>query len=107
MISSLVRRMHHDFRLELSTGHRSGLVAYASFSAAIVHMSTRKNVRAPPRNALGSQQSAQHGAGDTRPFHERCEFGPGDAGCNSPGAHGGAEAQSVLPIIRSGPTTSA
>jgi hypothetical protein len=36
MISSLVRRMHHDFRYELSTGQRSGLVAYATFSATIV-----------------------------------------------------------------------
>jgi hypothetical protein len=36
MISSLARRMHHDFRYELSTGQRSALVAYASFSATIV-----------------------------------------------------------------------
>jgi hypothetical protein len=36
MISRLVQRMHHDFRYELSTGQRSALVAYASFSATIV-----------------------------------------------------------------------
>jgi hypothetical protein len=36
MISSVVSRMHHDFRYELTTGQRSGLVAYLSFSLTIL-----------------------------------------------------------------------
>jgi hypothetical protein len=36
MINRLVRRIHHDFRYELSTGQRSALVAYLSYSVSIL-----------------------------------------------------------------------
>ena len=36
VIARLVRRVHHDFRYELSTGQRSALVAYASYSTTIL-----------------------------------------------------------------------
>lgn len=36
LIGRLIRRLHHDFRDELSAGQRSGLVAYASFSMTIL-----------------------------------------------------------------------
>ena len=35
MIGSVVRRMHHDFRYNLTTRQRSALVAYASYAATI------------------------------------------------------------------------
>jgi hypothetical protein len=36
MISRLLRRIHHDFRYELTTGQRSALVGYLSYSVSIL-----------------------------------------------------------------------
>ena len=36
MIGRLLSRMRHDFRYELTTGQRSGLIAYLSFSVTVL-----------------------------------------------------------------------